>query len=276
MPYAIDVILLNEDDLTSPSFDDFAVFLQPIADHLKLNKEVCIKIVSVDESQYLNNSYRQKDKPTYVLSFPSDIPDFVDSPHLGDLAICADVVSKEAQEQSKMPNDHWAHMTIHGCLHLLGYDHIEEDEAEEMEALDQNDLRQTAIVSSAYKDQLNTVQMGVSTSEVNLTSYHPEKLQYDASIKGGDRLVVFSEIYYNTGNDDWKVQIDGKEAEIFRVNYALRGVVIPEGEHKITMSFEPMSFYVGSKVSGTFSILFILSFLGLIFMSFKQSNATEA
>ena len=147
---------------------------------------------------------------------------------------------------------------------------------EEMEALDQNDLRQTAIVSSAYKDQLNTVQMGVSTSEVNLTSYHPEKLQYDASIKGGDRLVVFSEIYYNTGNDDWKVQIDGKEAEIFRVNYALRGVVIPEGDHKITMSFEPMSFYVGSKISGTFSVLFILSFLGLIFISFKQSKATEA
>ena len=136
MSYGIDVILVNEDDLISPSFNEFAAFLQPVADHLKLNKEVCIKIVTNDESQFLNSTYRQKDKPTNVLSFPSEIPDFVDSPLLGDLAICVDVVEKEAENQKKTAKDHWAHLTIHGCLHLLGYDHIEDVEAEAMESLE--------------------------------------------------------------------------------------------------------------------------------------------
>lgn len=136
MPYGIDVALVNEDDVSSPSFDEFAAFLQPVADHLKLNKEICIKIVTKEESQYLNNTYRQKNKPTNVLSFPSEIPDFVDSPLLGDLAICESVVKKEAQQQNKAVFDHWAHLTIHGCLHLLGFDHIENDEAEAMESLE--------------------------------------------------------------------------------------------------------------------------------------------
>ena len=136
MSYAIDVVLVNEGDLDSPSFSKLAAFLQPVADHLKLNKEICIKIVDAEESQYLNKVYRGKDKPTNVLSFPSEFPDFVESPLLGDLAICASVVVKEAQTQNKIENHHWAHMTLHGCLHLLGYDHIEDDEAEVMESLE--------------------------------------------------------------------------------------------------------------------------------------------
>jgi len=71
-----------------------------------------------------------------VLSFPSDVPDFIESTHLGDLAICASVVVSEATEQNKPIEHHWAHMSIHGLLHLLGYDHIEDDDAEEMEALE--------------------------------------------------------------------------------------------------------------------------------------------
>lgn len=143
---------------------------------------------------------------------------------------------------------------------------------EEMDALDLNDLTQTAIVNSAYKEQLTEVVEGANNSVVNLISYHPEKLEYEANIEGGDRLVVFSEIYYNTGNDDWKVSIDGNESEIIRVNYALRGVVIPEGSHKISMRFEPKSFYVGATVSRSFSILFVVALLGFIFMSVKQSK----
>ncbi|WP_154223716.1 rRNA maturation RNase YbeY [Marinicella rhabdoformis] len=145
MSYAIDVILMNEDDLSSPSFDEFAAFLQPVANYLELNKEICIKIVSAEESQFLNNTYRQKDKPTNVLSFPSEIPDFVGSPLLGDLAICADVVLQEAQEQNKSVKDHWAHLSIHGCLHLLGYDHIEDEEAETMERLEADLLAELSI-----------------------------------------------------------------------------------------------------------------------------------
>lgn len=89
-----------------------------------------------EESQSLNSQYRGKDKPTNVLSFPFEVPDGIELDLLGDLIICADVVEKEAQEQDKPLLHHWAHMVIHGTLHLLGYDHISDDEAEEMEALE--------------------------------------------------------------------------------------------------------------------------------------------
>jgi probable rRNA maturation factor len=80
-----------------------------------------------------------------VLSFPSEVPDFVESDHLGDLAICAAVVAREAAEQGKAINDHWAHMTIHGVLHLLGFDHIEIAEAKAMEGLERRILSDLGI-----------------------------------------------------------------------------------------------------------------------------------
>jgi len=105
---------------------------------LRYNKpfEITIRIVDVQESRTLNNTYRHKDKPTNVLSFPFDVPEGVELDLLGDLVICADVVSEEAKIQNKSIEAHWAHMIIHGCLHLLGFDHISDDEAEEMEALE--------------------------------------------------------------------------------------------------------------------------------------------
>lgn len=136
MSHQIDVILVNEGDISAPSFDEFASWLKPLAERFQFEKELCIKIVDAEESQYLNRTYRGKDKPTNVLSFPSEIPEFVESPHLGDLAICATVVVNEASEQNKSISAHWAHLTIHGCLHLLGFDHIEDDEAEAMESLE--------------------------------------------------------------------------------------------------------------------------------------------
>lgn len=95
--------------------------------------ELTIRVVDSSEMQALNNQYRGKDKPTNVLSFPADIPEDIPLPLLGDLIICADVVNRESTEQNKSAQSHWAHMTIHGCLHLLGYDHIDDNEAEEME-----------------------------------------------------------------------------------------------------------------------------------------------
>lgn len=103
--------------------------------------EVTVRIVSNAESQSLNHDYRGKDKPTNVLSFPSDLPDFIEEPYLGDLIICADVVRREADEQNKPSESHWAHMVVHGTLHLLGYDHIEDAEAEAMEALETDILK---------------------------------------------------------------------------------------------------------------------------------------
>lgn len=98
--------------------------------------EVSVYIVDEDEGKELNAQYRGKDYPTNVLSFPADIAEEVGVPLLGDLVICAPVVEREAQEQGKTLQAHWAHMLIHGTLHLIGYDHIQDDEAETMETLE--------------------------------------------------------------------------------------------------------------------------------------------
>ncbi len=98
--------------------------------------ELSVRIVGNEESQTLNAHYRQKDKPTNVLSFPADLPEGVDIPLLGDLVICAPVVEVEAQQQGKTSQAHWAHMVVHGTLHLQGYDHIDDAEAEAMETLE--------------------------------------------------------------------------------------------------------------------------------------------
>ena len=103
------------------------------------NVEVSVRIVDADEIQVLNKNYRDKDKPTNVLSFPAGpvagMPD--DLPVLlGDIVICASVVRDEASEQGKRVADHWAHMLVHGSLHLLGFDHETDAEATEMEALE--------------------------------------------------------------------------------------------------------------------------------------------
>jgi len=101
--------------------------------------EVSVRIVDGDEIQALNRDYREKDKATNVLSFPAGplagLPD--DMPVLlGDIVVCASVVESEAAEQGKAVGDHWAHMLVHGALHLLGFDHEDDAEAAEMEALE--------------------------------------------------------------------------------------------------------------------------------------------
>jgi metalloprotein, YbeY family len=106
--------------------------VQPQSDEV----EMTVRIVDEAESHALNLNYRGKDRPTNVLSFPFECPDEVELPLLGDLVICRQVVEREAQEQDKPVMAHWAHMVVHGSLHLLGYDHIEDVEAEEMESLE--------------------------------------------------------------------------------------------------------------------------------------------
>jgi len=96
--------------------------------------EVCLRIVDAAEINALNLQYRGKDYATNVLSFPADLPAELNLPLLGDIVICSAVVEREAVEQHKVSNAHWAHMVIHGTLHLLGYDHIDDDEAEFMES----------------------------------------------------------------------------------------------------------------------------------------------
>nr|WP_207198568.1 rRNA maturation RNase YbeY [Alteromonas macleodii] len=97
-------------------------------------QEVTIRFTDEAESQSLNHEYRGKDKPTNVLSFPFEAPPGIEINLLGDLVICAPVISREAEEQHKDVSNHYAHMTVHGLLHLMGYDHIDDAEAEVMES----------------------------------------------------------------------------------------------------------------------------------------------
>jgi probable rRNA maturation factor len=103
--------------------------------------ELVIRIVDEAESRALNARYRHKDKPTNVLSFPFEAPPGIATGLLGDLVICAPVVAREAQEQGKTPAQHWAHMVVHGVLHLRGYDHLDDRQAQEMEALETRILK---------------------------------------------------------------------------------------------------------------------------------------
>jgi len=102
--------------------------------------ELSIRIVSPEESRSLNHRYRGKDSATNVLSFPFEMPEGIELDLLGDLVVCATVVAREAEEQNKPLFNHWCHMVIHGVLHLLGFDHINNEEAEEMEQLEREIL----------------------------------------------------------------------------------------------------------------------------------------
>ncbi|MBD9482666.1 rRNA maturation RNase YbeY [Pseudomonas sp. PDM14] len=127
-----------------PSEEQFRRWCELALRQRSADSELTIRLVDEDEGRELNRTWRHKDYATNVLSFPADIPDgpggepLLDIPLLGDLVICVPVVEREAQEQAKTREAHWAHLVIHGCLHLLGYDHIDDDEAEEMETLERD------------------------------------------------------------------------------------------------------------------------------------------
>jgi len=102
----------------------------------KSEAELTLRLVDRDESRKLNSRYRGKDQPTNVLSFPAELPPGLDIPLLGDIVICAPLVGEESAAQGKSLSAHWAHLVIHGVLHLLGHDHQDEHEAVEMEAIE--------------------------------------------------------------------------------------------------------------------------------------------
>lgn len=110
---------------------------------------VSLRFVSSAESEALNSTYRHKQAPTNVLSFPVDLPAgllaSLESEPLGDIVVCPEVVTTEANQQHKQLQDHWSHMLIHGFLHLLGYDHQSDTDAEIMEALEIKCLKKLGI-----------------------------------------------------------------------------------------------------------------------------------
>ncbi|MDW8846117.1 rRNA maturation RNase YbeY [Erwinia sp. MMLR14_017] len=132
----LDLQLACEKTEGLPAESDFRRWLEAVLPQFQEESEVTVRVVDEAESHELNHTYRGKDKPTNVLSFPFEAPPGIELPLLGDLIICRQVVEKEAAEQEKPLLAHWAHMVVHGSLHLLGYDHIEDDEAEEMESIE--------------------------------------------------------------------------------------------------------------------------------------------
>ena len=144
---SVDLILDLQQMIVSDSIPDKAILelwvktalIEEAAYSRKLldsEYELTIRIVDKDEIQQLNKTYRHKDKPTNVLSFPFAAPPEIQLPLLGDIIICHDVVIEEAQQQQKNSQDHWAHIVIHGVLHLKGYDHIQDSDADIMETLE--------------------------------------------------------------------------------------------------------------------------------------------
>ena len=136
-----------------PSVEQFEQWLNAALNEYKPNAEVTIRCVEALESQTLNNDYRGKDKPTNVLSFVLDAPPMIEIDLLGDLVICKEIIESEAIAQEKVLNEHWAHMVVHGALHLLGFDHIDPDQAIEMESLEKEILL-TLGIDDPYRDDL--------------------------------------------------------------------------------------------------------------------------
>ena len=119
-----------------PSASEIRAWAKAALKQLRDNSELTVRIVDEAESAELNKRWRNTEGPTNVLSFPAgDIPGPLPAP-LGDIVICAPVVAREAARQKKKLNAHWAHMVVHGSLHLLGYDHTDKHGAEEMEGLE--------------------------------------------------------------------------------------------------------------------------------------------
>lgn len=118
-----------------PDRAHFELWVGRVLQHLD-ECELTLRLVDEDESRALNSTYRGMDKPTNVLSFSADIPKGIDVPLLGDIVICVPLVRQEAAAQKKSLDAHWAHLVIHGVLHLLGHDHQDENEAGEMEAIE--------------------------------------------------------------------------------------------------------------------------------------------
>ena len=138
-----------------PDEDQFRVWAEAALPAGPGKRLLTIRIVDEEEAQRFNRDYRHKDYATNVLSFPSelpeDLPEDLSNTLLGDLLICAPVVAREAGESCRSATDHWAHLTIHGVLHLMGYDHEQADEAQIMESLEVEILARLGI-SDPYHD----------------------------------------------------------------------------------------------------------------------------
>lgn len=139
-----------------PSDKEFQLWLEKALVDYSQDAEVLIRVVGKQEIAALNEQYRHKTGATNILSFPAEVPEVVEGISLlGDLVVCASILEKEAQAQQKTLQDHWAHIIIHGILHLLGYDHINEGDAQEMETKEILILQQLNIGNPYQEKEVN-------------------------------------------------------------------------------------------------------------------------
>lgn len=139
-----------------PSDKELQLYLEKALADYSEDAEVLIRVVDSQEISALNEQYRHKQGPTNILSFPFEVPEAVKGVNLlGDLVVCASVLEAEAQAQQKALQDHWAHIVIHGILHLLGYDHIDESDAQEMETKEILILQQLSIDNPYQEKEVN-------------------------------------------------------------------------------------------------------------------------
>lgn len=143
-----------------PSDDEITCWVKLVLRHQRCSASVSVRLVDEVEITSLNTQYRERNEPTNVLSFPCDLSDESGMRILGDIVVCEPVVTREALEQGKNPSDHWAHIIIHGLLHLLGFDHIENQQAEEMEGLEVSLLREMD-VCDPYQNQFDKMDMSI-------------------------------------------------------------------------------------------------------------------
>ena len=137
MTYHIDIQNATENELPLTEIQLTSLAELALRDHQN-DAELTIRLVNSEEMIYLNNTYRKQNKTTNVLAFPSALPDTIEleCPLLGDIIICPEVLVTESQQLKKTLEEHWSLIVIHGVLHLLGYDHIKEDEATVMQTLE--------------------------------------------------------------------------------------------------------------------------------------------
>jgi len=128
-----------------PSIDQFQAWIDVVLSDESIDSEIVVRIIDEAEMTQFNEQYRDKIGPTNILSFPFDVPEGIASILLGDLLVCAPIIEKESLQQNKIVDHHWAHIIVHGVLHLLGHDHIDECDAKEMEALEIKILRKIKI-----------------------------------------------------------------------------------------------------------------------------------
>ncbi|AJI55130.1 putative rRNA maturation factor YbeY [Francisella philomiragia] len=156
---SLNLNVINDDEHPIPNQDLLEKCFALVANKHNISQaEVNVSIVSNQEIQQINEQFRHKDKPTNIISFefekPEGLPEDIAANFWGDIVIAPEVLKKEAKEQNKNLDDHWQHIFIHGLLHLLGYDHIDDIEAEEMENLEIELLAELGI-ANPYIEQEN-------------------------------------------------------------------------------------------------------------------------